>query len=883
MRTARLTFLASLVLLAVPGSTALSADWVTSRGDFHRTGNPDGKRGPDVPRILWVYKAKEHFIASPTPGAAGLYTSALGAYNTGMFRCLSLRTDEPERVLWSKSAPFLKRPTVCSPAVSGGLVIFGDGMHQTDDAWLYALRVDTGRLAWQLSVPGKLVHLEAPPSVDGETVYVCGGAAGVICLSLQKVTFGNEEMDLAQAQERMDKAWAEIKAKYEVERAKHPDFAVPPDEDSLQKPSPKMRWQKGKDAWHVDSPVAVADGRVYVTSCFLDEEQLGKRSLLCLRAGNGDVVWEAGLQINPWAGPTVAGSMVFVAGSTIRFDPNLIKQASGDVAAFERSNGQLKWRQSVQGGVLSPVTVTNDVVYFTSTDGKLRALDASTGDEKWAYDAGRAFFAGPAVSGPTVYVVDLKGVLHAVNAKDGKRRWQLDVPAAPEVFTPGMVYGSPVVADGRIYVGTCNVHSGGSDDAGAIVCIADESVKALEAAAVRIDVDTKRRIVSVPCRVAPRKLPFLAEIYPLEVVASLPAPSGQKAHETVVTFEPRPSEIRNALLKIGLKEGKPIKGDSTLPPTGDEVRLFLEIPLSAESVQTVALETLVVETRTGRSLPRLKWHLTGSAMRQPDPEKDLKVFGADASGTLATLFPVTDETIIQSSLLMSDRQLLRLETNKDVLPPEGTSARLLIAAATSEEPSPPSSRNGAPAHLSWQPPSPGMVEPFQSSAQALVPFDSGRNALPPVSDFAVPRLLPVPPQPIWRRGLTPVDLLFTGTAQITTAPPPTLATGLPVQTRRQNTVTPIALPVPVAPAVQPGPESETPSVGAEAAVFRTVPLQRQSVAPRILFYLPDPFEVQRALHLTTNAPDSDKTIPPPPAPAVTNLQVSAPLPKETRN
>jgi outer membrane protein assembly factor BamB len=859
------------------------AEWLTSRGDFQRTGNPAGKNGPEVPRILWVYKAKEHFIASPTPGDAGLYTSALGAYNTGLFRCLSLRTDVPERVLWSKSSPFVKRPTVCSPAVVGGLVIFGDGMHQTDDAWLYALRADSGRLVWQLAVPGKLVHLEAPPTVDRGSVYVCGGAAGVICLSLDRVTMGNEEMDLTQAQERLDKAWAEIKAKYEVERAKHPDFAIPPDEDALQKPSPKIRWQKGKDAWHVDAPVAISGSRLYAASCFLDEENIGKRALISLKPDSGELAWETPLEINPWAGPTAAGGLVFVAGSTIRFDPNLIKQASGDVVAVDRSTGAIKWRQVVPGGVLSPVAVSNDVVYFTATDGKLRALDAATGAEKWTYDAGNPCFAGPAIAGATVYAVDLKGVLHAVNAKDGKRRWQMDVPAAPEVFAPGMVYGSPVLLNGRIYLGTCNVHGGGSDDAGAIVCIADESVKVRETAAVRIEVDTKRRMIAIPCRIAPRKLPFLAEIYPLEVVASFPAPGGQKAHETVVTFEPRPSEIRAALLRLGLREGKPIKGDATQMPSGDEVRLFLELPLSAESVQTISIESLVVEMRTGKSLPGLKWFFTGSSMRQPDPEKDTKVFGADSSGTLITLFPVTDETLIQSSLLMSDRRLLRLETNKDLLPPEGTDARLLIVVATPENADPAFTPDKQRPALSWMPPPPDAMVPCESPVSALIPFDQGTDGLPLVEVFNAPRQLPVPTQSVWRRSQVPDGVLFLDTAQVTAPKPSPMAAGRPAQVRRQDATMPIALPTPTPSAGrQPNLESDSPSARTEAAVFRAAPLQRQSVAPRIVFNIPDPFDAEKAVRMNTPLPDTDPAIPPAPPPAVTNLPLSLPQSKTVK-
>jgi hypothetical protein len=65
-------------------------------------------------------------------------------------------------------------------------------------------------------------------------------------------------------------------------------------------------------------------------------------------------------------------------------------------------------------------------------------------------------------------------------------------------------------------------------------------------------------------------------------------------------------------------------------------------------------------------------------MRQPDPDKPAKVYGADLSGTLISIFPVTDETVFQSDLTMKEESLLKLETNQNILPPEGTAIKLRI-------------------------------------------------------------------------------------------------------------------------------------------------------------------------------------------------------------
>ncbi len=88
----------------------------------------------------------------------------------------------------------------------------------------------------------------------------------------------------------------------------------------------------------------------------------------------------------------------------------------------------------------------------------------------------------------------------------------------------------------------------------------------------------------------------------------------------------------------------------------------------------------MVDLRTGKTLPMLTWHFTGSKFSQPDPTKDEKVYGADLTGTLISLLPVTDETVCQLHLSFNDGKPLKLDVNKDLMPPEGTEVNLIIQA-----------------------------------------------------------------------------------------------------------------------------------------------------------------------------------------------------------
>jgi hypothetical protein len=195
-----------------------------------------------------------------------------------------------------------------------------------------------------------------------------------------------------------------------------------------------------------------------------------------------------------------------------------------------------------------------------------------------------------------------------------------------------------------------------------------------EKKAAGITVDKGQRTVTIDAQMAPRKLPKLKQVYPLEVVATFPAPRGQKAHETVVTYDVKPSEVHKALESLGLKAGKPARGQIG-KASGPLVELYLQT-----GAKKIPIEEAMVDLNSGKTLPKLKWHFTGSAMTNPDPEKDDKVYGADLTGTLITIFPVTDETVFQSGLGAKDEGKWKLEVNRKLLPAEGTAVKLIIQA-----------------------------------------------------------------------------------------------------------------------------------------------------------------------------------------------------------
>ncbi|HTU16543.1 MAG TPA: PQQ-binding-like beta-propeller repeat protein [Gemmataceae bacterium] len=444
----------------------------TYRSDPQRTGS-DGLPGPASPKVLWSWKSTNHFIAAPVAHKDQLFVSGLGGFNVPVLTCLNIDPKASDRVAWNKTTPYLKLPTVSSPAIHEGNLIFGDGMHQTDGAILHCLQLDKGRMLWQYPIPGNLVHLEGSPTIAGKRVYLGGGSAGVVCVDPSRVTLDGKEMGLPAIQKVLDEKWAKLLAKYDEDKKKNPDLAVPPSEDDLPKPAPVLAWQQGKDKWHVDAPVAVAGERVLVASAFLDKEKAGDRALFCLNVKTGDIVWRTPLSNNPWGGPSLSGDLVVVSGSTIGYDPKQLKKARGNIAAYNLADGKEKWKKTVPGGIVSCAALTKDLAITTATDGKVRAFDLQTGDRRWIYNGKTPFFAPAAVSAGVAYAGDLLGVVHAINLADGTAKWKLDLAADP-VKAPGMIYGGPILHKGRLFVATCNLEGPNARQPTVVVCIGDK-------------------------------------------------------------------------------------------------------------------------------------------------------------------------------------------------------------------------------------------------------------------------------------------------------------------------------------------------------------------------------------------------------------------------
>jgi hypothetical protein len=93
----------------------------------------------------------------------------------------------------------------------------------------------------------------------------------------------------------------------------------------------------------------------------------------------------------------------------------------------------------------------------------------------------------------------------------------------------------------------------------------------------------------------------------------------------------------------------------------------------------VALEKVLMDPTTKKPPPKMTFVFTGSSFTAPDPNKpNDRRYGADLTGSLICLFPVTDEVVLQTTWTMKEEKYLKFDVNSDVLPREGGAVRLVI-------------------------------------------------------------------------------------------------------------------------------------------------------------------------------------------------------------
>lgn len=366
-------------------------DWPVHRGSLVRRGWIGGDKGPSRGGVVWSGgRPAEAFYASPT--VVGNRVFCVGSRNdAGRIYCWDADTGD---LVWT-SAPSGYRATFSSPVVAGDYLVCGEGLHHTRLARVVCLDVgpgSEGEVLWTFQTNS---HVECTPFVHQDRVYVGAGDDGIYCLRLD------------------------------------PDI---PHES-------RVVWHAPGDRFpDAETSLAVHDGRVYVGL------GIAGNALCVLDAESGNELARLDMPSPVFGPPAIDQGRLYVGtGDADYVNPS--DESSGCVCCINLDSLEVEWSFDTPAAVLGAIAVDDEQLFFGCCDGQLYVLDCD-GNLVRSWDSHSPLLASPAVTDRFVYVANRAGTLYALARRWLKPVWEV------RLGQPGLYLSSPVVARGRVYVGT---------------------------------------------------------------------------------------------------------------------------------------------------------------------------------------------------------------------------------------------------------------------------------------------------------------------------------------------------------------------------------------------------------------------------------------------
>jgi outer membrane protein assembly factor BamB len=385
--------------------------------------------------------------------------------------------------------------TWATPIVAQGRVFIGtnnrpprDPRHQGDRALLLCLDEKDGSLLWQLTVPklGPDPYLDwpgsgfcSPPTVEGDRVYVVSNRGEAMCLDIEGQRNGNQGPFLDEGRHMVPEGQppAEVtetdgdiiwlfdihnEAGTYPHDGAHSSILI--DGDFLY-----MNTGNGVDNTHrvirrPDGPSLIVLDKHTGRYLARDDERIGPRIFHC--------TWSS-----PSMGVVNGRKQVFFGGGdgvVYAFEPLENAPPEGTVATLKRI-----WRfdpdptapkenvsQYMRNREVSPSNIKGMPVFHENRVyvayggdiwwGKRQAwlacVDATgIGDVTdsalvWSYELNLHSCSTPAIYDGMAFIVDCGRTIHCIDIKTGKALWTHE--------TKGEMWASPLVADGKLYIGT---------------------------------------------------------------------------------------------------------------------------------------------------------------------------------------------------------------------------------------------------------------------------------------------------------------------------------------------------------------------------------------------------------------------------------------------
>lgn len=385
--------------------------------------------------------------------------------------------------------------TYGNPTISGGKVFIGtnnesprDPTKKGDRGILYCLDEKTGELIWQLAVPklgtGKVSDWEflglcSSPAVEGNRVYIVTNRCEIMCLDVEGLANGNDGDYKDEAQ-------------YLAGPGKPPVELQKTDADIIWRFD--MREELGVFPHNITNcgPLIAGDLVVVTTSNGVDWGHTlipnpQAPTLCAVNKNTGKLVGEEDAGVSSrtlhsnWSSPAFGVAdgqeMIILGGGDgwlYGFDTKTKKTEDGrDVFIelwrydcnpphYRTKNGKPLKYATFDGPsevIATPVFYKNRVYVPIGQDpehgegiGNLVCIDATKrGDISkngaiWTFDKIHRSLSTPAIQNGMLFVADFSGFVHCLDAETGKPNSVYD--------TKSHIWGSPLVGDGKVYIGT---------------------------------------------------------------------------------------------------------------------------------------------------------------------------------------------------------------------------------------------------------------------------------------------------------------------------------------------------------------------------------------------------------------------------------------------
>lgn len=293
-----------------------------------------------------------------------------------------------------------------SPAIVSG-IIYMTGYN------LIALNASTGKILWQQNEQGP-----ASPVVENGVVYTSHGAFNATTGTQLWSVKGGSSIAVADGI-----YYTEIYAN------ENSSYAV----TAFNASTKEKLWDYEENGGI--SGIAIKNGAIFFGTW---------NQFFALNAYTGSKMWVTQMGTIPQSSPAVSDGYVYFSG----------KDADTHFNSFyclDVLTGREVWHSTVNTG--SSPAVAHGLVYVGSLDGQLSGFNATTGSKVWnctvtSLPAGYGIKSSVVVAGDAVYVGADDGYLHAFNASNGVKLWSYKVGDMQDL------QGSPIVVDGRIYMGS---------------------------------------------------------------------------------------------------------------------------------------------------------------------------------------------------------------------------------------------------------------------------------------------------------------------------------------------------------------------------------------------------------------------------------------------